>query len=59
MNHLGCRTCGWQVNAHAQEVVGTLDWEGRAYHFCSFRCREKFEAQPTSPMGVESERLVA
>jgi len=54
-----CKTCGWEVNEHAREVVGTLDLEGQVHHFCSFRCLEKFEAQPANPLGVKSERVAA
>jgi YHS domain-containing protein len=42
-----CGTCEWKVNEHAQEVVGRLDWEGGAYYFCSFQCRQKFELNPS------------
>jgi len=48
MKNPECRACGWTVNTHAREVVGTLDRRGQTYHFCSFLCRQKLETQPAS-----------
>ncbi len=37
--------CGMKVDPHTAKHRAT--YEGRTYYFCSARCREKFEADPT------------
>jgi YHS domain-containing protein len=29
-----------------EETVGTSEYEGNTYHFCSFGCKEQFDADP-------------
>lgn len=36
--------CGMRIDA--SDSVGMVDFQGRTYHFCSDRCRRKFEENP-------------
>jgi Cu+-exporting ATPase len=38
--------CG--MNIDSEESVGTVEYEGKTYYFCSQTCRDAFEADPTS-----------
>jgi len=38
--------CGRDVIEHAQQAVGSLNWEEKTFFFCSFQCRQKFEGDP-------------
>ncbi|HEV3168063.1 MAG TPA: heavy metal translocating P-type ATPase [Isosphaeraceae bacterium] len=46
--------CGMNVNP--QEAAGSLDHEGRTYHFCSAHCLDRFRAEPSYYSGRQSER---
>lgn len=37
--------CGMQIEG--QDAAGQSDFEGRTYYFCSFACKEQFDANPT------------
>jgi P-type Cu+ transporter len=38
--------CGMRIDS--EEAAGTLDYQGKAYFFCSQTCHDAFEADPTS-----------
>ncbi len=43
--------CGMTVEP--DEAAGTSEYEGRTYHFCSPRCKERFEDNPEQFLGEE------
>jgi Cu+-exporting ATPase len=36
--------CG--MNISDEETMGTSEYEGKTYHFCSFGCQEQFDEDP-------------
>ena len=44
--------CGMNVDPATTKHLS--DYQGRTYHFCSSRCREKFEAQPQKYLAPET-----
>jgi Cu+-exporting ATPase len=38
--------CGMRIDG--EEAVGTLEYEGKTFYFCSQACRDAIDADPTS-----------
>ncbi|MFV1986900.1 MAG: YHS domain-containing protein [Gemmatimonadota bacterium] len=43
--------CG--MNITPEEIVASIDFQGKSYHFCSERCLQRFEEHPGWYVAIE------